>query len=329
MAIDFALGLTAARKEAKKRMGEVATGRDPLSERRAQIAKAKAAATGTLEAIAKEYFKREARSVRSIGEIEAIFERTILPVLGKMQVGEIRRQDIIRLLDRIEDKRGPMAANRALQVLGRVFNWHAARSDDFKTPVVRGMRRASQTARERILSPDEIRSIWIAAEKRGGAFGALVKFWLLTAARRNEAARMTRAEVDASGVWTLPASRSKTKVDVVRPLSKAARDILASLPRIKGCEYYFTVTGTGPINGFSRAKCTFDKACGAKDWKLHDLRRTSRTLMSRIVSPDIAERCLGHVIPGMRKIYDQYQYVPEMLDAFEKLAAELQAIVSG
>jgi integrase len=56
-------------------------------------------------------------------------------------------------------------------------------------------------------------------------------------------------------------------------------------------------------------------------WVLHDLRRTARTLMSRAgVLADIAERVLGHVIPGVRGVYDRWAYLEEKRDALERLA---------
>ena len=72
----------------------------------------------------------------------------------------------------------------------------------------------------------------------------------------------------------------------------------------------------------------FDIACGVKDWRLHDLRRTARSLMSRAgVNPDVAERCLGHVIRGVRGTYDRHRYIEEMRVAFEKLSALIETIV--
>ena len=79
--------------------------------------------------------------------------------------------------------------------------------------------------------------------------------------------------------WTFPRPL-KTKLDHVFPLSGAARDLLASIPRIKGVKWIFT-TDTEPIRGFTKSKVDFDEVCGVTGWTLHDLRRTSRSLMSR------------------------------------------------
>jgi len=50
--------------------------------------------------------------------------------------------------------------------------------------------------------------------------------------------------------------------------------------------------------------------------------------MSRAGVPsDVAERCLGHMLPGMRKVYDRHAYREEMLRAYEALAALIARIV--
>ena len=73
----------------------------------------------------------------------------------------------------------------------------------------------------------------------------------------------------------------------------------------------------------------FDAACRVARWRLHDLRRTSRTLLSRAGAlPDVAERCLGHKISGIRGVYDRHSFENEMRHAFEALAAQIERIVN-
>jgi integrase len=137
---------------------------------------------------------------------------------------------------------------------------------------------------------------------------------------------MAWGELDGSA-WTLPAIRNKTKVDLVRPLSKQA---LAALPaKVDGCSFVFTTDGKTPISGFSKFKRAFDRACGVTGWTLHDLRRTARTLMTRAkVPPDHAERCLGHVIGGVRETYDRWEFRDEKAEAYEALACLIERIVN-
>jgi integrase len=84
-----------------------------------------------------------------------------------------------------------------------------------------------------------------------------------------------------------------------------------------------------PISGFSKFRQRLSKTSGTSGWTLHDLRRTARTLLSRAgVSADHAERCLGHVIGGVRGVYDRFEYRDEKADAYEKLAALIGRIVN-
>jgi integrase len=150
----------------------------------------------------------------------------------------------------------------------------------------------------------------------------MVKLLLLTAARRTEVSAMTWSEL-RDDLWVIPAARYKTGTEVTLPLSLAARAVLADIPRIDDCEFVFTTDGRSPVSGFSTFKLKFDIACGVKDWRLHDLRRTARSLMSRAgVAPDIAERCLGHAITGVRGVYDRHRYLDEMRKGFEALALQ-------
>jgi integrase len=190
------------------------------------------------------------------------------------------------------------------------------------------MRRAKPNVRERILTDDELRKVWKAADGEFYPFGALIQLLLLTGARKSEASGMRWAEIDGKGNWTLPSVRHKLKTDLTRPLSTAARELIARLPKIDGCPFLFTGDGTGALGHLSGRKAKLEPASGTKGWTLHDLRRTARSRMSRAGVPvDHAARCVGHVIGGMRGVYDQHKYRGEMLRGFEKLATLIQHIV--
>jgi integrase len=256
----------------------------------------------------------------------------VYPTLGSRPIASLRRSDIITLCDDIEATSGAAMADKTLAFLRRAFNWYALRNEDFVSPIVRGMSRDRALPRARILTDDELRVIWRTAETFG-TFGRLVRFLLLTAARRTEAAAMPWSEL-TDGEWLLPAARNKTKLDLVRPLSPAA---LATIGTPSGA-YVFPNgrNGAGPLRGYGALKEAFDAAVTAANgselapWTLHDLRRTARSLMSRAGVPtDHAERCLGHVIGGIRAIYDRYEYRDEKATALAALARIIDAIVTG
>ena len=327
MSLKDGLSLTAARQEANAIIGAVAKGGDPLDAKR----KAAAAPGNTLRSIADDYFRREGSKLRSIEQRRRMFERLIFPAFGAREIGDIRRSEIVRLLDKVEDENGARTAQAVLAYLSKLFSWHAGRDDEFRSPIVRGMGRinATERARTRVLSDDELKAVWAAAEASGALFDLYVEFLLLTGVRRMEAARMTRAELSGAD-WLIPAARVKTKRDHLVPLSQSALDVLAKLPVIGGPGgFVFTNDGSRPVGSFTVRKSDLQKRSGTDGWTLHDLRRTARSLMSRAgVDSDHAERCLGHVIGGVRGVYDRHEYRAEKAAALKKLAAQIDHIVN-
>jgi integrase len=319
-----------ARVAAAEALNQVKLGNDPARARQNAKVKAMEAQANTVASVCAAYLKREGGKLRisTAGQRESIFRRLVYPAIGERPIGSIKRSEIVAMLDKIEDKSGPRMADVTLAVLRRVFTWHALRDDDFLSPIVRGMNRqkAAEHRRTRVLNDVEIRALWRAADT-AAPFSALIKFLLLTSCRRAEGAGLRWSEIEGD-VWVLPKSRSKTKVDVTRPLSEAAQEILASQPRIDDCPYVFASTASTPIRQFSSPKAKLDAKSGVSGYRLHDLRRTSRSLLSRAgVDADTAERCLGHSLPGIRATYDLHKYLDEMRHAFEALAAQIETII--
>jgi integrase len=331
------LTLTDARKLAKTHLQTVAMGGDPLAARR----KEREVDDDTLQAVLDRYFAMRATTkLRTADHRRAVLNRLVLPKLGKTPIVEITRPQIVRLLDNIESENGAVMADMVLAYLRRLLTWHASRSETYNSPIVRGMARTKpkDLARKRVLSDTELRAVWMAAEASQSVFGYLVRFLLLTATRRNEAAWAAQREF-VEGVWTIPEERYKTGRELLIPLSPAAQTLLAEIPKV-GRLWLFTTRGKRPFGGPAKCKRKLDAAALAilrkqdaeatlPQWGLHDLRRTARSLMSRAkVNADVAERCLGHTIGGVRATYDRHNFFDEKKDAFERLAAEVDRIVN-
>jgi integrase len=331
------MSLAAARKAATAALHEAKEGRDPTAARQAAKAERRTIEATTFRAVAERFMtltagmRRDGDQVRFGEKIRTAarrlrdLERAIFPILGHRPVVEIKRSEIVELLDKIEMESGPVAADRALALIRRILNWHATRADNFAPPIVKGMARTKtkERARSRILTDNEIRTTW--NSKQSGAFPALLKFLLLTGARRAEAANMRWEEIDGDN-WVLPAGRNKTKKDLIRPLSAAALAVIEGQRR--DCPFVFS-KGRKAISTFSRDKVAFDAATGMSAYRLHDLRRTARSLLSRAgVDADIGERCLGHALPGIRGTYDRHDYRPEMQRAYDALAALIERIAN-
>lgn len=327
--LDTPLSLAAARELATKALRQARAGNDPAAAKRKRNEEQRAGEADTLRAIAEEYLRREGPRLRTLRQRRADLELLWESPLGQLPIDQITRGQYARVLDGVADHNGPVRSDRARSALRTLLNWHAGRSD-FVSPLPRGGRKTSiqERARTRTLSDPELRKFWTVAAAYPSPYGSFLRFLLLTGARRSEASGLHRNELSEDGtVWVIPAARTKIKRDVLIPLSKAAQRIIAEQPP---GDFVFGVDGSRPFGAFDRRKRAFDAKLGFSDYVLHDLRRTSRTLLSRAgIAADHAERCLGHVIGGVRKHYDLWEYQDEKRHAFEALAALLERIVRG
>ncbi len=286
----------------------------------------------SFDAVADEWLKRHvgAKGLRSQARIERALSMHVRPAWGARGVTTIRRTDVAKLLDGVEDDAGPVAADFVLSIVRAIFNWLQARDDDFVSPVIAGMRRSSPNdrARDRALTDDELREIW---NRASGTFGAFIKALLLTGQRRDKVAAMRWADLSPEGVWTIPTEEREKGNARELVLPKMVVGLIHSLPRFDANPYVFAGRGKAHLSGFSKAKAAFDAKCkGVAPWRLHDLRRTARSLMSRAgVRPDIAERVLGHAIKGVERVYDRHAYREEKAQALRALAGLVETIVTA
>ena len=323
-----------ARARALKVAGQAKNGEKPASS--AEVtAKWRKTLDRTVNDVLDDYIARYARpNSRSVDQIERAFNVDVRPKIGEKAITELRRLDIVELLDGIEDRGSPVAADRTLAYLRKALRWYATRDDTFVVPVVPGMSRTKpkDRARKRTLDAQEVCDLWQALDTLGrkapACFPNFAKTLLLTGQRLRMVANMSFDEIDGRD-WTIPATRNKGKVEHMVPLTDAVIGLLGE--RRKGFAFS-SDGGKTSFKGFSKTKVALDarlaeirKAAGRpamKHWTFHDLRRTARSLMSRAgVSSDHAERVLGHVISGVRGTYDRYEYRAEKLDALERLGA--------
>jgi integrase len=269
----------------------------------------------------------EKKQLRTAPELRRIVEKYILPYWADRDFVEIRRTDIAMLLDRIEDKHGPAMADAVLKTLRAVASWVQSRDDVYVPPFAKNMRRVDKKdrRRNRWLNDEELRAVWKAAGD-AGPFGCLVRLLVLTAQRYQKILTMRWTDI-ADGVWTIATEPREKGNPGQLLLPPQALTIIGTLPRFASNEYLFAGRTDKPRAFGAWDKAQFDKLCGVTGWRLHDLRRTARSLMSRAgVLSEHAERVLGHAIGGVEGIYDQHDYSDEKAQALLKLAALISRI---
>src|SRR5262249_24435207 len=137
-----------ARQRAREWHQSIAEGTDP-----------KQSKAETFKAIAEEYLAREGANLKSLDQRKTILERHIYPALGHRSIAEIKRSDIVRLKDKVAEK-GPEIAHKVVQIINKINNWHASRSDTYVNPIVKGMSKSLGRKGNRTLNDDELRLLW-------------------------------------------------------------------------------------------------------------------------------------------------------------------------
>jgi integrase len=325
-----------ARGEAVRLLAEVKAGRNPAeAKRRSDSSRAR-----LFGELAAEFIERHAKpNNRDWRKTEYLLRRDVLPFWATRPVREITRPDVIELIDRVADRGARIHANRVLAAVRVLFNWALSRGVIEASPAAGVKAPGAETVRERVLSEDELREVWRAADATAYPFGPFFKLLILTAQRRDEVAGMRWSEIDATrALWTIPGERAKNGRAHEVPFPATALDILRAVPRLDGSDFVFTTTGSAPISGFSKAKARLDRASGVglserDEWRVHDIRRSVTTFMAETgIAPHVVDKLLNHVsgaIRGIAAVYNRHSYTDERRRALDAWARRLAVIVDA
>lgn len=226
-------------------------------------------------------------------------------------------------MSKIDKASGAVTANRVRSSMSMLFAWSLREGLALANPVIGTSKRQEHT-RDRVLSDDELRSIWRVTN--GYDYGTIIKLLILTAQRRAEIGDLQWPEVDlARGLITLPGTRTKNGRQHIIPLAKTALGFLAGRPRGDGAVFY--------CQSWQYWKGAVDARSGVKDWTIHDLRRTAVTGMANIgIQPHIIEAIVNHVSGhkgGVAGIYNRATYAIEKAAALELWDKHLLSIVGA
>jgi integrase len=312
-----AFGLKDARDKAAEVLRTVAEGRNPQQQQAGTVAKA-----------VEQFLERHGKTYRPkpLYEAKRRLQLYLTDEWGNRKLDNITRADVRAMLSRIDK---PVAANRVHSIVRKFFNW-AVENDLIANSPVAGVKAPNKEAsRDRVLSDDELKAVWRAAEKIGHPFGAILQLLILTGQRRGEVTGMRWSEIGGE-TWCLPRERVKNDRRHEVPLSRQALAILKRAPRIGESEYVFTLNGTAPYNGF-KAKERFDEAVGIAPWTVHDLRRTAASGMAKLgVSLVVIEKILNHVsgsLAGIVGVYQRHEFAEEKRAALQQWADHVETLV--
>jgi len=328
------IDLMKARQIVRSGKENLALGNDPFTMREekifAQINKAEQGIT--IKELSEEFIELYAKKYhRRWKDTERWFEKHILPALGDKPVREVRRRDVIRLIDQLKAAKRPSAANHVLANLRKMYNWSIERDIAEFNPCSHISKPVPIKERERVFTKAEIKSFWEACNEIGYPYGQLCQILLLTGQRCNEIATIKKSYIDFDEkVIRIPAENVKAKRTQDVPLSDFTLNILKSLPGFKGPYVFTTCHGKKSVAGFGKMKHTFKKHFKAENWRYHDLRRCAATNMAELGVPlHTISRVLNHAEGGVTKIYARHSYLPEKRQALNLWAQHVWDIVHG
>jgi integrase len=343
--------LATARKLAQEALDKVAEGGNPAMEKRAARQAWANAEKDHFEEVARKFIAKHAKPntprtwkqtasrlgfiVSPDDESLSVKKGGVVDRWGKRPIGEIKKRDVIELLDSILDRGMRVMATNVYAVIRKLFNWAVGKDIIAASPCTGVETPHKVESRDRVLNDKEICRLWDAGGL-GYPFGHIAKLLLLTGQRRDEVAGLRWSEIDLKRrVWSIPRERAKNDKTHDVALSEAALAVIAEVEataRVRGNKgYLFTTTGETAVSGFSRVKKTFDKLIGdMPPWRFHDLRRTVATGMQRLnVRLEVTEAVLGHISgsrAGIVGIYQRHDYADEKcqaLDAWARLVLHL------
>ena len=334
---------TAARVRAGDLRKEIDAGSDPLT------AKEQRRKDPTFGELTQEYLTTEGAKLRRVADVRAMLERDVLPHWAALKVRDIRRRDVIELVER-KAKTAPVAANRVLAWVRRVMNFAVSRDVIEHSPCAQVRKPGVERSKDRVLSRAELRAFWEALD--GLHFteqtAAALRLILATAQRPGEVCGMRWADLDGEGngaTWTISAEGAKNALAHRVPLNATARATLEKLPRTG--EWIFPkLRGVGPIEHNTLGQAVRKALAEPKEgesprpegreplpvgkFSPHDLRRTAASHMASAgIQRFIIGRVLNHAEPGVTKVYDRHGYDREKRRALDIWDRLLRSIVAN
>jgi len=248
----------------------------------------------------------------------------ILPKLGKLNINEIEKAIVVRLIDSIA-KRAPVMANRTLGLLRHFFDWAVGRGHLDTNPTLGIPKAIKEAPRKRVLSLTEMRSIYLAAEGLTPANMLFLQLLLLTGQRAGVIARLTASERN-DGYLEISGDRNKSGERILVPLPQIAQIKLDTIKHTDGPFLISTTNGLKPISGFSKLKKQVDVLSGVSDWRFHDIRRGIATHLEDYgVDRFYVERILTHKDKSVTGIYAKSNHLEKRLSILQQWSKALTA----
>lgn len=251
--LDF-VSLAEAREKATQTRRQVASGIDPIEDRRTEKATRalKALSTLTFDDAIKAYLEAHGDSWKN-AKHRSQWENTLAtyasPVVGKLSVDSINLEHVLRVLEPIWKSKNE-TASRLRGRIESVLDWctvrkfrsgdNPARWKGHLDQLLPAPSKVQAVIHHPALPIDEMQTFMAQLRQREGIAARALEFAILNASRSGEVRGARWDEIDlTTGVWVIPGERMKAGREHRVPLSDAALNLLKKTHRIEGVELVF------------------------------------------------------------------------------------------
>lgn len=307
----------------------------------------------TINGLIDEYIELYAKpKKRSWSEDSRMLKKDVLPRWGNRKASDIKKRDVVLLLDQIVARGAGVVANRTLRLLRTMFTFAVKRGILDFSPCSNVDAPNTETPRERVLGADEVRKIWFGLDKAQMSEGTrlILRLLLLTGQRNGEVVGAEWGEFDLNNQWwVIPGARTKNKKNHRVFLAQMAVDILKDAKNLSGdSKWVFPSIKEGHITpraishairnnseerpkGHPKHKPPYGNFFEVEYFVPHDLRRTVATIMAESGIDEFhVAKVLNHATPGVTgKYYNRHTYDAEKRQALETWARKLESILTG
>jgi len=336
--------LAAARKRRDDARNQLADGIDPSEHRKAAKATRAGLAANTFEVIGREWYAKTAPMLadNTKAKLLRFLETDVFPWIGARPIASLAAADLIRVIERIEQRGAMDIARRVHNYMGRIFRYAVGRGLVSRDP-------SRDIELKDILPPEDVQhhasvtdpkavgGLLRAIEGFTGAFTTrcALRLAALAFVRPGELRHAEWREFDFDKAeWRIPAGKMKMKEQHIVPLSAQAIAVLREIQPLTGsARYVFPSerTGARPMSENTVNAALRRMGYAKHEMTGHGFRSMASTLLHELGLPHaVIERQLAH---GERNkvsaAYNFAEHLPERRKMMQQWADYLDKLKTG
>ena len=288
-------------------------------------------------------------------EVDRMFKKDVLPILGEIFVEEVRKGHVVQVIDLLKKRGVANLARNILKLIRQMFKF-AVNRDLIEFDPTASLNIAKMTTtpteRDRILDESEIISLAHQLPSANLLKSTECALWiaLSTMCRIGELSKTKITDIDFDlHTWIIPKENSKNgKAHTIYLSDFALNQFKILLQYTKSDTWIFTNRDgsnhvceksiTKQLGGrqsqsilSNRSKDNQALVLKGGKWTPHDLRRTGATLMGDLgIAPDVIEKCLNHTEENkVKRIYQRQKLETQQTEAWQILGNHLDSLLTS